>query len=98
MDGANGGGGGLGTVQNGRDRERPDGRRNDSRGETTIRSRRGRTGRATTRADVQRDLVERARKGDHDAFAALAGTTIARLYAAARLIIRDPTRAEDAVQ
>jgi RNA polymerase sigma-70 factor (ECF subfamily) len=47
---------------------------------------------------VQRDLVERARKGDHDAFAALAGATVARLYAAARLILRDPDRAEDAVQ
>jgi RNA polymerase sigma-70 factor, ECF subfamily len=47
---------------------------------------------------VQRDLVERARKGDHDAFAVLAGATIARLYAAARLILRDPDRAEDAVQ
>jgi RNA polymerase sigma-70 factor, ECF subfamily len=48
--------------------------------------------------DVQRDLVERARKGDHDAFAVLAGATVARLYAAARLILRDPDRAEDAVQ
>jgi RNA polymerase sigma-70 factor (ECF subfamily) len=47
---------------------------------------------------VQRDLVERARKGDHDAFAVLAGATVARLYAAARLILRDPDRAEDAVQ
>ena len=47
---------------------------------------------------MQLDLVERARKGDHDAFAALAGATIGRLYAAARLILRDPDRAEDAVQ
>ena len=47
---------------------------------------------------MQRDLVERARKGDHDAFAVLAGATIPRLYAAARLILRDPDRAEDAVQ
>jgi RNA polymerase sigma factor (sigma-70 family) len=47
---------------------------------------------------VQRDLVERARKGDHDAFALLAGATIGRLDAAARLILRDPYRAEDAVQ
>ena len=47
---------------------------------------------------MQRDLVERARKGDHDAFAVLAGATIGRLYAAARLILRDPDRAEDAVQ
>src|SRR5689334_17401599 len=48
--------------------------------------------------DVQRDLVERARRGDHDAFAVLAGATIGRLDAAARLILRDPDRAEDAVQ
>jgi RNA polymerase sigma-70 factor (ECF subfamily) len=47
---------------------------------------------------VERDLVERARKGDHDAFALLAGATIGRLDAAARLILRDPYRAEDAVQ
>ncbi len=33
---------------------------------------------------MQRDLVERARKGDHDAFAALAGATAGRLDAAAR--------------
>jgi hypothetical protein len=30
-----------------------------------------------------RDLVERARKGDHDAFAELAGAAISRLDAAA---------------
>ena len=47
---------------------------------------------------MQRDLVERARKGDHDAFAVLAGATIGRLDAAARLILRDPDRAQDAVQ
>ncbi len=47
---------------------------------------------------MERDLVERARKGDHDAFAVLAGATIGRLDAAARLILRDPYRAEDAVQ
>jgi len=47
---------------------------------------------------VQRDLVERARKGDHDAFAVLAGATSGRLDAAARLILRDPYRAQDAVQ
>jgi RNA polymerase sigma-70 factor, ECF subfamily len=46
----------------------------------------------------QRDLVERARKGDHDAFAALAGAAIARLDAAARLILRDRELARDAVQ
>jgi RNA polymerase sigma-70 factor (ECF subfamily) len=47
---------------------------------------------------VQRDLVERAQRGDHDAFAILVGATIGRLDAAARLILRDPERARDAVQ
>lgn len=46
----------------------------------------------------QRTLVERARRGDHDAFAVLAGASIARLDAAARLILRDPDLARDAVQ
>ena len=46
----------------------------------------------------QRALVERARQGDHDAFAVLAGASIARLDAAARLILRDPELARDAVQ
>jgi RNA polymerase sigma-70 factor, ECF subfamily len=48
--------------------------------------------------DVQRDLVERAQRGDHDAFAVLAGTAIDRLDTAARLVLRDPERARDAVQ
>ena len=47
---------------------------------------------------MQRDLVERAKRGDHDAFAILAGAAIGRLDAAARLILRDPERARDAVQ
>ena len=46
----------------------------------------------------QRDLVERAKRGDHDAFAVLAGAAVARLDAAARLILRDPELARDAVQ
>ena len=46
----------------------------------------------------QRDLVDRAMRGDHDAFALLVGGTIARLDAAARLILRDPELARDAVQ
>jgi RNA polymerase sigma-70 factor (ECF subfamily) len=46
----------------------------------------------------QRGLVERAQGGDHDAFAALAGVAIARLDAAARLILRDHELARDAVQ
>jgi RNA polymerase sigma-70 factor (ECF subfamily) len=46
----------------------------------------------------QRELVERARGGDHDAFARLAAGLVARLDAAARLILRDPELARDAVQ
>jgi RNA polymerase sigma-70 factor (ECF subfamily) len=46
----------------------------------------------------QRGLVERARKGDHDAFAALVDVTLVRLDAVARLIVRDPELARDAVQ
>ena len=46
----------------------------------------------------QRGLVERAQGGDHDAFAALAHAAIARLDAAARLILRDRELARDAVQ
>jgi len=47
---------------------------------------------------MQLELVERARRGDHDAFATLAGAAIVRLDAAARLILRDPDQAKDAVQ
>ena len=46
----------------------------------------------------QRSLVERAGGGDHDAFAVLVRGAIARLDAAARLIVRDPELARDAVQ
>src|SRR5262245_31963453 len=50
-------------------------------------------------ADVdQRALVERAQRGDHDAFAVLARAVIDRLGRAARLIVRDPDLARDAVQ
>ena len=59
---------------------------------------RDQVGRARAEANVQQDLVDRARKGDHDAFAVLAGAAIGRLDAAARLILRDPDRAQDAVQ
>jgi RNA polymerase sigma-70 factor (ECF subfamily) len=44
------------------------------------------------------ELVERARAGDHDAFAALVRAASSRLYGTAKLILRDPERAEDAVQ
>jgi RNA polymerase sigma-70 factor, ECF subfamily len=47
---------------------------------------------------MQRELVERARQGDHDAFAALAGASISRLDSAAWLILRDYEQARDAVQ
>lgn len=46
----------------------------------------------------QRSLVQRAQRGDHDAFAVLAGALIARLGRTARLILRDPELARDAVQ
>ena len=46
----------------------------------------------------QRELVERAQRGDHDAFAVLVGASVARLDAAARLILRDHELARDAVQ
>ena len=46
----------------------------------------------------QRELVDRARQGDHAAFATLVDSSIRRLDAAARLILRDPDMAQDAVQ
>jgi RNA polymerase sigma-70 factor (ECF subfamily) len=46
----------------------------------------------------QRGIVERARQGDHDAFAILVDLHLARLDAAARLTLRDPELARDAVQ
>ena len=46
----------------------------------------------------QRALVARAGQGDHDAFAVLATAAASRLDAAARLILRDPELARDAVQ
>jgi RNA polymerase sigma-70 factor (ECF subfamily) len=46
----------------------------------------------------QRGTVERAKRGDHDAFAVLVDVATARLDAAARLILRDPELARDAVQ
>ena len=46
----------------------------------------------------QRELVRRAQRGDHDAFAGLVDPALARLDAAARLILRDAELARDAVQ
>ena len=47
---------------------------------------------------MQRDLVERAMAGDRDAFTELGRGQIDRLYAIARLILRDDDRARDATQ
>ena len=47
---------------------------------------------------MQRDLVERAMAGDRDAFTELGRGQIDRLYAIARLILRDEDRAHDATQ
>lgn len=47
---------------------------------------------------MTRDLVEAAQRGDHGAFEALAIARGDRLYAIARLILRDVHLAEDAVQ
>jgi RNA polymerase sigma-70 factor, ECF subfamily len=59
---------------------------------------RGRTGRDDPTGAMQRELVLRAREGDHDAFSELAAGSIERLLALARLIVRDHDRAQDAVQ
>ena len=45
----------------------------------------------------QRELVERAGRGDHDAFAVLLHGSIGRLEAVARLVVRDQDLARDAV-
>ncbi len=47
---------------------------------------------------VQRELVERARRGDRDAFATLAAGSIGRLFNIAQLMLRDRDQADDAVQ
>lgn len=49
-------------------------------------------------ARLRVDLVERAQDGDHDAFALLVRASFPRLHGVARLILRDPERAQDAVQ
>jgi RNA polymerase sigma-70 factor (ECF subfamily) len=46
----------------------------------------------------QRTLIERASRGDHEAFGILLGPRLARLDIAARLILRDAELARDAVQ
>ena len=47
---------------------------------------------------MQRELVDRAIKGDYDAFTALVHESASRQYAIATLILRDGDRAQDAVQ
>jgi RNA polymerase sigma-70 factor (ECF subfamily) len=47
---------------------------------------------------MQRDLIERAMVGDREAFTELGRLWIDRLYAIARLILRDGDRAQDATQ
>ena len=47
---------------------------------------------------MQRDLVERAMGGDHDAFSELARVSAGRLLVIARLILHDEASAEDATQ
>jgi RNA polymerase sigma-70 factor (ECF subfamily) len=59
---------------------------------------RGEERRAEWTMGMDRTLVERARRGDHAAFAVLAESATDRLYGVATLILRDPDRAQDAVQ
>ena len=47
---------------------------------------------------MQTELVDRARRGDREAFGVLAGGAVDRLYAIARLLLRDTELAEDATQ
>ena len=47
---------------------------------------------------MQRELVDRAKRGDHDAFTRLVDGSVDRLYTVANLILRDSDRAQDAVQ
>ena len=47
---------------------------------------------------MQTELVDRARRGDREAFGVLAGGAVDRLYGIARLILRDAELAEDATQ
>jgi RNA polymerase sigma-70 factor (ECF subfamily) len=49
-------------------------------------------------AAMQRELVDRAKRGDSDAFTRLVAGSVDRLYAVAALILHDRDRAQDAVQ
>lgn len=59
---------------------------------------RGEVRRAEVVAHMTRELVRRAIEGDHDAFSSLVDASVDRLHAVANLILRDPDRAQDAVQ
>lgn len=47
---------------------------------------------------MERELVERAQRGDREAYAAIVAASIDRLFAIAKVTLRDLDRAEDAVQ
>jgi RNA polymerase sigma-70 factor (ECF subfamily) len=47
---------------------------------------------------MRQELVERAKRGDREAFGLLAAGEVDRLHAIARLVLREPDLAEDAVQ
>jgi RNA polymerase sigma-70 factor (ECF subfamily) len=47
---------------------------------------------------VQRDLIERAQQGDRESFRLLAAEVVDRLFATAKVILRDADRADDATQ
>jgi len=53
---------------------------------------------ALPRQSMHVELVERARRGDRDAFASIAAASVDRCYALAYRILRDPHRAQDAAQ
>ena len=47
---------------------------------------------------MQRELVERAQAGDHEAFTVLVRASFGRAYGVAKLVLRDDDLAQDAVQ
>jgi len=53
---------------------------------------------ATTATATMREVVERAKQGDRDAFEHLAGAVAMRMYSTAMLVLRDGDLASDAVQ
>src|SRR5262245_64081969 len=55
-------------------------------------------GQGRTATDANTQHVVRAQRGDREAFDVLATSVVDRLYAVARLVLRDADRAEDAVQ